>query len=184
MALNSIFETAASQLWQEGRTILPGITKSVYFIRRMDIVAWPVFKFGRFEGSFTLAEGKKWKQLDVKVDKSPVSCEAQGEIPSKTYLSKATFVHPLAEEEAAEFAQRANNDIYIYIIQTKNRKFRIIGHEFFDTDTRVSTALGAAVTDESGTTVEVQCTTEAPAPFYSGSIITDSGDVNPPPASE
>lgn len=177
MAIGTI-AAPKSLKWQEGTRVLPGIMERIYYVRKEDIVNWPLYDKGKYNGSFVLAEGVKFQFMDIKMGKSPVSAEPQGEKPSKTFLSKATFVHPGTEEDATEFCEAANNDDYLYIVQTKTGKLRVIGHQIFRTDTKPSIALGAEVTDESGTTLEVSCTTEAPLPFYTGGIPTAEGTVN------
>jgi hypothetical protein len=135
-----------------------------------------------YTGAFTLAAGKKWQKLYVLVDKSPVTSATQGSKPSKTFLNSATFLHPGVEEEATAFCRIANNDDYVFIIQTKPGKYRVIGNDMYPTETNPSQALGAAATEDMGTTLETSVTDVSPAPFYSGIIETVDGDINAPPA--
>jgi hypothetical protein len=132
-----------------------------------------------YSGEFTLATNKKWQKLQVLVDKSPVTSESQGAKPSKSVLNKATFVHPGTEELATAFARLANNDDYVYLIQTKPGKYRVIGNDMYQTETNVSQALGGSATDEMGTTLEVSVTDYMPAPFFNGEIETVDGTINP-----
>ncbi len=173
--------------WCEGKVNLPGVRTIVYCIPKRDIVKWPKLpetfttKMGElvtYEGAFVLAENKVWQKLYVIVDKSPVSSEGQGAKPSKSFLNKATFVHPGVEEEATGFCQLANNDDYVYAVTTKPGKCRIIGNEMYQTDTKPSQNLGAAATDEIGTTLEVTVTDKSPAPFYKGVIKIADGEID------
>jgi hypothetical protein len=168
---------------------MPGIRTNVYTIPKRDIVTWPVLpelfatnmgELATYTGSFVLAENKKWQKLQVLVEKSPVTSESQGAKPSKTTLVKATFVHPGTEEDATAFCGLANNDDYVYIVQTKPGKFRVIGNDMYQTETNPSQNLGGAATDEMGTTLEVSVTDRMPAPFYTGIIETVDGDINAP----
>jgi len=176
--------------WCDGKINLPGIRSEVYCIPKRDIVRWPVLpetyaikmsELATYAGSFVLAENKKWQTVSVLVDKSPVSSESQGSKPSKTCLNKATFVHAGTEEEATAFCALANNDDYVYIIQVKKGKYRIIGNEMYQTETNPSQTLGGAPTDEMNTKLEVSVTDQMPAPFYSGVIETENGDINMQP---
>ncbi|GAP73068.1 hypothetical protein SAMD00024442_6_23 [Candidatus Symbiothrix dinenymphae] len=175
--------------WCFGKRNLPGVRDRIYFIPKRDIVAWPTLpdtfvdnmgELATYVGDFELADGKKWHPMDILVEKSPVTSESQGAKPSKSSLNKATFIHPGTEEEATGFCSLANNDDYVYIVQTKPGKYRVIGNEMYQTETNPSQNLGSSATDEMGTTLEVSVTDFTPAPFYNGIIETDDGDINAP----
>jgi hypothetical protein len=177
--------------WCEGKVNLPGIRADVFYIPKRDIVSWPTLpetfttqmaELATYAGSFVLAENKKWQKLSVLPNKSPVTSESQGAKPSKTTLVKATFVHPGTEEDATAFCGLANNDDYVYIVQIKRGKYRVVGNEMYQTETNPSQNLGGAPTDEMGTTLEVSVTDRMPAPFYTGVIETVDGNINEPPA--
>ena len=180
--------TPQSLEWCEGAVNLPGIRREVYVIAKRDIVKFPdrvleyvtsMGEIATLQGSFVLAETAKWNVLYVLVDRSPVVVENQGVKPSKSFLNRATFVHPGVEEDAAAFCALANNDDYVYIIQTKPGKYRVLGNEMYQTETTPTQALGAGATDEMGTTIEVTVTDSMPAPFYAGEIVTADGIINP-----
>ena len=190
MATECIGLSPQSLDWCEGAVNLPGIRREVYAIAKRDIVLWPERKntyttdmkeIATLVGSFKLAETKKWQKISVLVDRSPVTSDPQGTKPSKSFLNKATFVHPGVEEEAAAFCALANNDDYVYIVQTKTGKYRVIGNEMYQTETNPSQNLGAEATSEMGTTLEVSVTDSIPAPFYIGQIDTVDGIINPDP---
>lgn len=175
--------------WCDGKINLPGIRRKLYAIPKRDIVAWPtlpetyVTKMGEmatYTGSFTLAEDKVFLEIPIIVDRSPVTVESQGTKPSKSFINRATIVHPGVEEEAAAFCRLANNDDYVFIVQTKPGKYRVIGNDMYQTETNPSQALGATATDEMGTTLEISVTDYCPAPFYTGVIKTADGDINAP----
>lgn len=180
-----------SLAWCEGQSVIPGIKSRIYFTPRSTIVTWPALpgsftasmgEMATLKGSFVLAESVKWQYLDIIESKSPVSSESQGSKPSKTFLNKATIVVPHTGADAAGFARLANNSSYVYLVETSSGDCRVIGSDMFPTETAVSTALGAAVTDDMGTTLEISCTDLAPAPFYTGPIDTEDGIINPPAA--
>ncbi|MDR2913417.1 MAG: hypothetical protein LBV74_01045 [Tannerella sp.] len=189
MAINCNGVSPQSLEWCDGKINLPGIRATVFFIPKRDIVDWPTLPdtfeadmdvMATYAGSFTLAAEKKWQTLHVLVDKSPITSESQGTKPSKTSLVKATFVHPGTEEQATAFCRLASNDDYVYLVQTKPGKYRVIGNDMYQTETNPAQNLGGAATDEMGTTLEVSVTDVSPAPFYTGIIETVNGDINEP----
>jgi len=134
-----------------------------------------------YTGSFTLittTPAVVWKELDVLVDNSPVKSEAQGSKPSKSFLNTATFVSPRVDEQAAGLARIANNDDYVFLIQEKPGKYRVIGNEMYLTEVKTSQSLGSKPTDEMSTTYEASVTDVCPAPYYTGEIITENGTIN------
>lgn len=174
--------------WCDGRTTLPGIRQRVYFIPKSEIVEWPklpsikeakaMAELATYQGNFILAADKKWRSLDALDAKSNVTAESQGEKPSRTSLNKSTLKHAGTDEEATGFARQANIDNIVYLVQQRNKKFRVIGSDEFDADTKASQALGEGYTGEAGTTLEVEATDVCPAPFYPGKIETEDGDIS------
>lgn len=177
--------------WCDGMINAPGVKRKVYFTPKRDIVSWPTLpeqtgadakKLAVYTGNFTLAADAKWKYIEVNQKKSSPTSESQGEAPFKTFLDKATFVHNGTGEDAAAFARQANNDDYVYIFETVDGKYRVLGNDIYDTDTKVSTNLGQVGGTDKGTTIEVSCTSHCPLPFYTGEIMTEDGTINPVPA--
>ena len=174
--------------WAVGTTNLPGIKEDVYAIAKRDIVRWPtlpaafVTNMGElviYVGDFTLAALAKWQKVGIIVDKSPVDGKSQGVRPSKTFLNQVVLQHPGVEEDASGFCMQANNDDLVYLVQTKEGKWRVIGNDMYQTDTVIDQKLGGAATDEMGTTITVTCTDLAPGLFYTGEIVTEDGIINP-----
>lgn len=180
--------TPDSLEWCDGQVQTPGIRTGVYYMPKRDIVIWPQLPtpgvgvdpktLATYLGNFVLAAGKTWKRIDAFTDKSPVTSEAQGTKPSKTSLNKATFFFPGTEEEASAFALLAQNSDFVYIVCQRNGKYRIIGNEMYQTDTKVSQMLGDNATSEMGTKIDVEVTDKCPAPFYTGQIVTEDGIIN------
>lgn len=171
-----------------GQTILPGIRRKIYAIAKRNIVKWPtrpdmkdaadMSKLAAYEGNFVLAADCTWLAVDLIPDKGNLECESQGEKPSRTFLNKITVTHPTVEEEATGFAAQANCDELVYLVQQRNGKFRVLGSEMFDTDTKPKQSLGEGVTGESGTQLEISATDFSPAPFYPGDIVTEDGTIS------
>lgn len=176
-----------SMKWPSGKTQLPGIKPKVYYIPKRDIVVWPtlpenfVETMGElviYSGSFQLAAGAFWKEISTLVDKSPLDGKGQGTKPSKTFLNQLVIAHEGVEEDASAFSMQANNDDFVYLAPTKKGKYRVIGNDMFQTDTAIEQKLGAAATEEMGTTLTITCTDVAPGLFYVGEIVTEDGIIN------
>lgn len=172
----------------QGQTVLPGIRKQVLALPKRDIVKWPVrpsakeatdmAKIAVYQGDFVLAADKKWLKVDLISNKGNLEAEVQGEKPSRTFLNKITVTHPGVEEEATGFAAQAVADDLVYLIPQRNGKYRVMGNEMYETDTKPKQALGEGTTGESGTQLEIEVTDLSPAPFYPGKIETEDGDIN------
>ena len=132
-----------------------------------------------YTGSFELEAEKKWKYIDLIDNKGKIESESQGDFPARTFVNKISLVHPETDEEATGFARQANADDFVYLVQTRNGKFRVLGNESFRTDTKPKQDSGEGVSGDFGTTIEIEVTDVCPAPFYTGEIVTDEGTINP-----
>jgi hypothetical protein len=179
-----------SVAWCEGTPVLPGIRKRLYYINKKLIALWPTLTkntigqvtTAKYAGDFTLAENATWSYIDILPDKSPVTSEPQGEYPSQTQLNKLAAVHPGTEEDATVLAAVMNNSNNVFIVQTANGKYRVVGSEMYDIKATVSQELGQGATGTAGTTINVEATDVVPAPFYEGEIVTAEGTVNEAPS--
>ena len=172
----------------DGKTVLPGIRPKVFFQKKSNVVTWPKLPdlegaksmgaLATYVGNFVLAADKKWLTLKSLSTKSNVTSEVQGENPSRTTLNKCSLKHPGTEEDAAGFCRQATADDLVYLVQQRNGKFRVMGCEEFETDTKPAQALGEGITGEAGTTLEIEATDLCPAPFYPGKIETEDGDIS------
>ena len=174
--------------WTDGQVSIPGIYHDLYYIPKGDITAWPAVVAAPADapaevtlaGDLVLAATKTFKKINCIDIKSPVVCEPQGEIRSQTFLNKLTAVTALNEEKATAFAKLANNTDLVYLVREKSSgKWRVLGNEMFQTNTKPTVNIGGDPTGEKGTTIEVEVTDPIPAPFYDGAIVTDQGDINP-----
>ncbi len=178
---------AASLAWCEGRPVLPGLRRRVYFIHKSQITKWPTLpkdEYGRptaatYVGSFELASGAKFHYIDLLVNNSGHTSEPQGEVPSQTQLNKFVGVHPGTREEATLFAAMVNNSDLVLIPQDADGKYRVIGNEMYQTKATVGQDSGQGPTGTASTTINAECTDLIPAPFYNGEIDTEEGIINP-----
>ena len=174
--------------WCPGQQVLPGIRRRVFFIPKSWIVKWPTLpaiapeatmdKLATYSGDFALASSKKWLSIDLLTTKSNISSDSQGEVPSKTFLNKATLLYPGTDEAVTGFCRQANIDQLVFLVQQRDGKFRVLGSEAFDVITKVTQASGEGTTGQGGTTLAIEATDVCPAPFYPGKIETQEGDIS------
>ena len=92
--------------WCQGTPELPGVKRRIYYIAKSYIVTFPQLprdELGRatssvLVGDFALLADTTWKYIDILPDKSQLTSEAQGELPSQTQLNKLVAVHPHGRE--------------------------------------------------------------------------------------
>ena len=177
-----------SLTWCEGKPVLPGIRRRIYFTSKSNVVKWPklkVDKNGRptsaiLEGSFELAADKCFHHIDVLVDKSGLTSEAQGEAPSQTQLNKITAYHPSVDEQATMASAYFNNNDIVSLVQDMDGKWRVIGNEKWQSKATVAQDNGQGPTGAAGTTVNIEHTDLIASPFYVGTIPTEDGIINEP----
>ena len=186
MATNSCLALQKSLAWCQGTPELPGIRRRLYYISKGAVAKWPQLprdEKGRatssvLEGSFELLADKKFLYIDILADKSSLTSEAQGEMPSQTQLNKLTAVHPGVGEEAAAFAAGINNNDNVYLVQDMKGAWRVVGSERWNTNSTVAQDNGQGTTGTTSTTISVEATDELPAPFYKGIIDTEDGEID------
>jgi hypothetical protein len=124
-----------SLAWCQGTPELPGVRRRIYYISKGQIVKWPTLPRdakGRptsavLSGDFELKADAKWQYIDILPDKSQLTSEAQGELPSQTQLNKLTAVHPGVGEEASAAAAYINNNDNVFVVQDMKDKYRVVG---------------------------------------------------------
>lgn len=171
--------------WCQGTPELPGVRRRIYYTSKADIAQWPTLprdENGRvtaatYTGSFTLKADAKWKYIDILPEKSQLTSEAQGELPSQTQLNKLTAVHPGVGAEASAAAAYLNNNDNVFLVEDMKGKYRVVGSEAWTAKTTVAQDLGQGATGTTSTTISVEATDECPAPFYEGTITTEEGDI-------
>lgn len=172
--------------WCQGTPELPGVKRRIYYLSKGDIAEWPTLPRdakGRitsaiYDGTFTLKADAKWKYIDILPDKSQLTSEAQGELPSQTQLNKLVAVHPGVGTEASAAAAYINNNDNVFIVEDMKGFFRVIGCDKWQTKSTVAQDLGQGPTGTTSTTINVEATDECPAPFYMSIIETEDGDID------
>lgn len=172
-----------SLAWCQGRPELPGVKRRIYYISKYDILQWPPLPHdanGRltgsaYQGNFTLRADASWKYIDIIPDKSQLTSEPQGEYPSQTQLNKLVAVHPSVGPEASAAAAYLNNNDNVFLVEDMHGAFRVVGSDLWPTKTTVNQDLGQGAAGSASTTINVEASDECPAPFYTGTIVTDDG---------
>ena len=171
--------------WCQGTPELPGVKRRVYYLAKSEIVEWPALSrdangritSAQYSGSFTLKADSKWKYIDILPDKSQLTSEPQGELPSQTQLNKLVAVHPGVGLRASAAAAYINNYDNVFLVEDMKGFFRVVGCDKWQTKSTVNQDLGQGPTGSTSTTINVEATDECPAPFYFGMIETEDGDI-------
>lgn len=136
--------------WCQGTPELPGVKRRIYFLAKSFILGYPQLprdELGRatsavLAGSYTLAADAKWKYIDILPDKSQLTSEAQGELPSQTQLNKLVAVHPGVGSEASAAAAYINNTDNVFIVEDMKGNYRVLGNDKWLTKATVAQDLG------------------------------------------
>lgn len=185
MATNKCTSIQKSLGWCQGTPELPGVKRRIYYLAKSLIVGFPQLprdELGRptsaiLAGSFTLAADAKWRYIDILPDKSQLTSEAQGELPSQTQLNKLVAVHPGVGTEASAAAAYINNTDNVFVVEDMKGNYRVLGNDKWSTKATVAQDLGQGATGTTSTTINVEATDEVPAPFYIGTLETEDGDI-------
>ena len=172
--------------WCQGTPELPGVKRRIYFLAKSFILGYPQLprdELGRatsaiLAGDYTLAADAKWKYIDILPDKSQLTSEAQGELPSQTQLNKLVAVHPGVGQDASAAAAYINNTDNVFIVEDMKGNYRVLGNDKWTTKATVAQDLGQGATGTTSTTINVEATDEVPAPFYVGKLETEDGEID------
>lgn len=172
--------------WCQGTPELPGVKRRIYFIAKSFILSFPQLprdELGRstsavLTGDFVLMADATWKYIDILPDKSQLTSEAQGELPSQTQLNKLVAVHPGVGQDASAAAAYINNTDNVFIVEDMKGNYRVLGNDKWTTKATVAQDLGQGATGTTSTTINVEATDEVPAPFYVGKLDTEDGEID------
>lgn len=172
--------------WCQGTPELPGVKRRIYFIAKSFILGFPQLprdELGRstsavLTGDFVLMADATWKYIDILPDKSQLTSEAQGELPSQTQLNKLVAVHPGVGKDASAAAAYINNTDNLFVVEDMKGNYRVLGNDKWTTKATVAQDLGQGATGTTSTTINVEATDEVPAPFYVGKLQTEDGEID------
>ena len=165
-----------------------GINDEVYFIPKSFITAFPTIKddfdeaddadeYAQYDGSFTLASGKKWTRLYSTQGKGKITWEYQGEVDCKVVVNKATLSYPKITNEARAFAKFASNGDFVFVVK-HDGMFYVIGSPDYRATITPNGDSGDSAGSAKGITVEIECPDTTPLPTYVGNIILADGTLN------
>lgn len=167
-----------------GASVLPGVRMRAFGCPKGEILKFPslpgndAVKMGDkavYTGEFSLAADAKWHVIMLTPNKGQVTWETQGEPPSATFVNKVTLPHPNIDEDAAGFSRQILNDDWVFVVQQRDGKCRVVGNDMFPTIVKPSGGTGEGTTGEVGSSFEVEAADICPAPFYVGTLETDEG---------
>ena len=173
----------------QGKKSLPGTKKRVYIADVRDILTYPTKPNRAGEnfslenvpvltGSFTMAEGKYFAQVDIINNSGKIAVEPQGTSGSRTFKCTYTGNAPGTEEEITGMSAELLNADIIAVVPTRSGKFRVIGSEEFPAEINPSQDTGQAATDANQTVLEIVADSELPAPFFTGTLPVSAGELN------
>ncbi len=166
-----------------GTPELPGIMGRIFYISKDKVAKWPQFQRNekgkitstKLLGDFVLVADAVWHRISILADKSQLTSEAQGELPSQTQLNKLVAVHPAVGADATAAAAYLNNSDSVFIVQDMKGNYRVVGSEAWQTKCTVAQDNGQGATGSTSTTISVEAADEIPSPFYLGEIVTEDG---------
>lgn len=171
----------------KGKTLLPGVKTRVYAVAKRNISAWPTLPeidgittdgLATYNGSFTLKDGETFVFIDLLDNTGELTWETQGDKPCRTFLNKITLNHPQIGASALAFQRQAIADDLVYIVEQRDRTWRVLGNEHFDTDTKPKGSSGKEATSagDMGSQFEIEVTDVCPAPYYEGTLAIKDED--------
>lgn len=171
-----------------GESSLPGIVPEIYGISKRSITKRPTLpdltgdvsdlsSIATLTGNFEVAADTGFHKIDILSPSSGVKSEPQGEWPNISYLNTLTAVHAGTGPEATGYCRLASHDDMIFVVRQRSGNYRVIGSWLDNTKVSPSQDLGQAVTDSSGTTLEITATDRCPAPFYKGKLPLVGGKI-------
>ena len=173
----------------QGKKSLPGTKKRVYIADVRDILTWPtkpnreaagfsLEKVPVLTGSFTMAQGKFFAQVDIINNNGKIAVEPQGTYGSRTFKCTYTGNAPGTEEEITGLSAELLNAEVVAIVPTRTGKFRMIGSDEFPAEVNPSQDTGQAPTDTNQTVLEIVADDELPAPFFTGTLPVSGGELD------
>ena len=173
----------------QGKKSLPGTKKRVYLADIRDIAGWPtkpnraaegfsLEKVPVLTGSFTMAQGKFFAQVDIINNNGKITVEPQGTFPSKTFKNTYEGNAPGTEEEISGLIAELLNAEVVAVVPTRSGKFRVIGSEDFPAEVNPGQDTGQAPTDTNQTKLTIVADDELPAPFFTGTLPVSEGSLN------
>lgn len=173
--------------WCEGTPEPAGIRRTSYYTAFSNLVKYPrlpVDHRGRptssvLKGEFVMKGDAVFHKIVFLPEKSTFTSETQGEYPSQSQLDKLTLLHPGVGPEAVMAQVSINNTKNVFLFQDKKGRWRMVGHpDYDDMKNSVAQDLGQGSAGTTSTTISVEAPNLVSAPFFSGTITTDEGEID------
>lgn len=171
--------------WCEGTPELAGLRRVAYYIAVSDVLSCPKVPLdenGRplsclLAGDFVLRADSVFRRIAFNPESSGLVSDPQGDRPNQTQLNKLTLIHPGVGPEASAAAAYINNTRCLFLVQDMRGRWRLVGNPDFPMKCTVAQDLGQGITGSTSTTISVEASDLTPAPFFSGTIVTEDGEI-------
>jgi len=175
--------------WADGKINPSGIKTEVFFIPKTDIATFPAMTATpttaaanvSLDGDFVLVVGKTWKRLYSTQGKGKVDFEPIGEKDCKMFTVKGSFSFPDLDNASKNLAKSAVNANVIYVVclpHESEKRYVVIGDNYYDVTTNVKGSSGDAPGSAKGVTIEVEAPATTPLPNYTGDIVLSDGTLD------
>lgn len=170
-----------------GQKSLPGTRNHMFMIRKANITKWPtrpgddaatLEDIAKLKGDFELEADKKWLKIELVPNQNNIASERIGTYGSYLFRSTYTAVVPGSEEKQTALAAEVLNDDCVFLVPQRNGKYRLIGNDMFNCDVSPALATGSSTEDTNAITFTITCEETIPAPFYTGKIATNDGEID------
>ncbi|MCH3994308.1 MAG: hypothetical protein LKE54_04525 [Prevotella sp.] len=170
-----------------GQISLPGVREHFYWLRRSEIIKWPVLPMNGaetleenpvYKDDFVLAADSVWHRADLIPNESEPKSEQAGVYGSLHFSNQITLVLPGTGPKVTGLINELNNDDVVILVPQRDGHVRVFGNQDFQTTIKPSQAWGKGSSDSSNTTISVTIEDKSATPFYNGKIHTADGDVS------
>lgn len=165
----------------------PGTRNHFYFVKKSKCQSIPKPKgyeassmeeVAVISDNIVLQENETWKRVALVPMETEVTCKSQGSYGAKTYENKVILVLPGSAKKNTGLIAMLNNDDVLISVPMANGQHRLFGNSDYQTQVDLSQSQGKMATDPNTTTIEVTVSDQFPAPYYEGTLTTESGTIS------
>lgn len=165
----------------------PGTRNHFYFVKKSKCQSIPKPKgyeassmeeVAVISDNIVLQENETWKRVALVPMETEVTSKSQGSYGAKTYENKVILVLPGSSKKNTGLIAMLNNDDVLISVPMANGQHRLFGNSDYQTQVDLSQAQGKTATDPNTTTIEVTVSDQFPAPYYEGTLTTESGTIS------
>jgi hypothetical protein len=179
----AIFENL---IWSDGKINPSGIKSTIYFAPKSFIATYPQMdpladtatENVTPVGSFTMVPGKKFNRLYSTQGKGKVSWETIGEKDCRMFTQKAMFSFPDIDDAGKSMAKSLVNANVVYVVPIPHeteKRFVMLGDEYWDTRSNITGDSGDAPGSAKGITIEIESPCTTPLANYKGTLEFEDG---------